>query len=81
MLNNAKIALSLGLFVATGSGAMAAPKHAVRHHSAMAQSPVAWQMPATPYLSFGSATGSRRVANPTYMNNQDIVPIKQHPGD
>jgi hypothetical protein len=47
---------------------MAASKHAVRHHSAMAQSPVAGQMPATTYLSFGSTTGSRRV----YMNKQDI---------
>ena len=46
MLSNAKIALSLAL-VATASGAMAAPKHAVRHHSARAHSAVAWQMPAT----------------------------------
>jgi hypothetical protein len=66
MLTNSKIALSLALLVATASGAMAASKHAVRHHSAL--SPVAWQMPATTYLSFGSTTGSRRV----YMNNQDI---------
>jgi hypothetical protein len=42
---------------------------------------VASQIPATPYLSFGSTTGSRRVANPTYLNNQDIVPIRQYPGD
>ena len=81
MLTNSKIALSLALLVATASGAMAASKHAVRHHSAMAQSPVAWQMPATTYLSFGSTTGSRRVANPTYFNNPDYVPVKQYPGD
>jgi hypothetical protein len=70
MLINSKIALSLALLVATASGAMAASKHAVGHHSAMAHS-------ATTYLSFGSTTGSRRV----YMNNQDIVPVKQYPGD
>ena len=81
MLNNAKIALSLGLFVATGSGAMAAPKHAVRHHSARAHSAVAWQMPATSYESFGSMTGSRRVAKPTYMNSRDIIRPYQYPGD
>ena len=74
MLTNTKIALSLALLVATASGAMAASKHAVGHHSAMAHS-------ATTYLSFGSTTGSRRVANPTYINNPDIVPIKQYPGD
>ena len=81
MLTNSKVALSLALFVATASGAMAASKHAVRHYSAMAHSPMVWQMPATTYLSYGSTTGSRRVANPTYLNNQDIVPIKQYPGD
>jgi hypothetical protein len=74
MLTNSKIALSLALLVATASGAMAASKHAVRHHSAMAHS-------ATAYLSFGSTTGSRRVANPTYFNNPDYVPVKQYPGD
>jgi hypothetical protein len=61
MLINSKIALSLALLVATASGAMAASKRAVGHHSAMAHS-------ATTYLSFGSTTGSRRV----YMNKQDI---------
>ena len=75
MLNNAKIALSLALFVATASGAMAASKHPVRHHSAIAYSPMARQMPATTYLSFGSTTGSRRVANPPYINNQDIPTV------
>jgi hypothetical protein len=72
MLTNSKISLSLALLVATASGAMAASKHAVSHHSAMAHSPVAWQLPATTYLRFGTMTGSRRLANPTYMNNQDI---------
>ena len=72
MLTKPKIALSLALFVATASGAMTAYKYEVRHHSAMAHSPVAWQMPATTYRGFGSTIGSRRVANPTYMNNQDI---------
>jgi hypothetical protein len=80
MLSNSKIALTLALLVATASGAVAASKHAFRHYSAMAQSPVAWQMPTT-HLSLGSTTGSRRVANPTFMDNQDIVPIKQYPGD
>jgi len=80
MLSNAKIALSLAL-VATASGAMAAPKHAVRHHSARAHSAVAWQMPATSYQSFGSMTGSRRVAKPTYMNSRDIIRTYQYPGD
>ena len=81
MLTNTKIALSLALFVATASSAMAACKHAVRHHSARAHSAVAWQMPATTYLSFGSTIATRRLANPTYINNPDIVPIKQYPGD
>ena len=81
MLTNTKIALSLALFVATGSGAMAASKHPVRHHSAIAHSPMARQMPATTYLSFGSTIATRRLANPTYINNPDIVPIKQYPGD
>ena len=75
MLTNSKIALSLALLVATASGAMAAFKHPVRHHSAIAYSPMARQMPATTYLSFGSTTGSRRVANPTYINNQDIPTV------
>jgi hypothetical protein len=81
MLTNTKIALSLALFAATATGAMAAPNHAVGHHSAIAHSPVARQMPTTTYLSYGSAIGPRRVANPTYMNNPDIAPIKQYPGD
>ena len=81
MLTSSKLALSLAILVATASGAMAAAKHAVRHHSAMAHSPMAWQMLATTYLSYGSTAGSRRVANPTYLNNQDIVPVKQYPGD
>jgi hypothetical protein len=76
MLTNLTPALSVALILA----AMAASKHAFRHHSAMAHSPVAWQMPATTHQSYGSTTGSRRVANPTYMNNQDIV-NKQYPGD
>ena len=81
MLNNVKIALSLALFVATASSAMAACKHAVRHHSARAHSAVAWQMPATPYQSFRSMTGSRRVAKPTYMNSREIIRPYQYPGD
>ena len=81
MLINAKIALSLALFVATASGAVAASKHAVRHHSARAHSAVAWQMPATSYQSFGSMTGSRRGAKPTYTNSRDIIRPYQYPGD
>ena len=81
MLTNAKIALSLALFVATALGAVAASKHAVRHHSARAHSTVAWQMPATSYQSLGSMTGSRRVTKPTYMNSRDIIRPYQYPGD
>ena len=81
MLTNAKIALSLALFVATASGAVAASKHAVRHHSARVHSAVAWQMRATSYQSFGSMTGSRRVAKPTYMNSRDIIRPYQYPDD
>jgi hypothetical protein len=80
MLSNAKIALSLAP-VATASGAMAAPKHAVRHHSARAHSAVAWQMPATSYQSFGSMTGSRRGVKPTYMNSGDIIRPYHYPDD
>ena len=79
MLSNAKIAFSLALVVATASGAMAAPKHG--HHSARAHSAVAWQMPATSYQRFGSMTGSRRGAKPTYMNSRDIIRPYQYPGD
>ena len=81
MLTSSKIALLFALLVATASGAMAASKHPVRHHSAIAYSPMARQMPATTYLSFGSTIATRRLANPTYINNPDIVPIKQYPGD
>jgi hypothetical protein len=81
MLTNSKLALSLALLIATASGAMAASKHAVRDHSAMAHAPMAWQIPAATYLSFGSTTSSRRVVNPTYFNNPDYVPVKQYPGD
>jgi hypothetical protein len=66
-----KIALSLALVFATASAAMAAPKHAVRHHAATAR-----QLPASAYLSFGSSFGSvggaNRVATPLYMTIQDI---------
>jgi hypothetical protein len=81
MLSNTKNALTLTLFLATASGAMAASKHAVRHHSARAHLAVAWQMPATSYQSLESMTGSRRVAKPTYMNSRDIIRPYQYPGD
>jgi hypothetical protein len=47
MLTSSKIALSLVLFVATASGAMAAFKHAVRHQTA-----TTLHVPAAAYLSF-----------------------------
>jgi hypothetical protein len=66
MFIQSKIALSLALVLATASTAMAAPKHAVRHHAATAR-----HLPAGTYLSYGSVrTG--RAAQPTYMTIQDI---------
>ena len=77
MLTNSKIALSVALVLATASGAIAAPKHAVRH-----QTTVARQVPAGAYLSFarhqgtylgvGSAHASGSVNESCYLKIQDI---------
>jgi hypothetical protein len=48
MLTNSKIAFLLALFVATASGAVAAPTHAVRHQTA-----TVLYVPAAAYQSFG----------------------------
>ena len=77
MLTISKIALSVALVLATGSAAIAAPKHAVRHQTTVAQ-----QVPAGAYLSFarhqgtylgaGSARASGSVNGPCYLKIQDI---------
>ena len=75
MLTSLKIALSVALVLATASAAIAAPKHAVRHQTAVAR-----QVPAGAYLSFarrpdlgvGSARASDRVNEPCYLKIQDI---------
>jgi len=46
MLTNSKIALSVALVLATASAAMAAPKNAVRHQTAITPS-VIWQRHST----------------------------------
>ena len=77
MLTNSKIALSVALVLATASAAIAAPKHAVRHQTTVAQ-----QVPAGAYLSFarqqgtylgvGSARASGSVNESCYLKIQDI---------
>ena len=77
MLTNSKIALSVALVLATASAAIAAPKHAVRHQTAVAR-----QVPANAYLSFarhqgtylgaGSARASGSVNESCYLKIQDI---------
>ena len=72
MLTKSKIGLSLALVLATASAATAAPKHPVRQRSATVHSAMVRQLPASSYLSFGSAAGAGRVAEPTYMRIQTI---------
>jgi hypothetical protein len=77
MLTTSKIALSVGLVLATASAAIAAPKHAVSH-----QTSVARQVPAGAYLSFarhqgtylgvGSARASGSANESCYLKIQDI---------
>ena len=64
MLTNSKIALSLALVLATASAGMAAPKHAVRHHTALER-----QIPAGAFLSFGSVRSAGSANQPTYMRH------------
>jgi hypothetical protein len=75
MLTNSKIALSLALVLGTVSAGLAAPKHAVRHHTAIQR-----QVPAGAYLSFGSVRPTGSVNTPTYMKIQDIG-LKENLGD
>ncbi|HEY7296762.1 MAG TPA: hypothetical protein VH684_02400 [Xanthobacteraceae bacterium] len=71
MLTNSKIALCVALILASASAALAAPKHAVRHHAAVAR-----QVPANAYLSFASV----RPSEPGNMRIQDIG-FKENLGD
>jgi hypothetical protein len=56
MLTNSKIALAVALILATASAAVAAPKHAVRHQTAVER-----QVPANVLVN-----------RPLYMTIQDI---------
>ena len=55
MLTNSKIALSVALVLATASAALAAPKHPVRHNTAIQR-----QARANAYLSFGAVRSTRQ---------------------
>jgi len=72
MFTKLKIGLSLALVLATASAATAAARHPVRQHSATVHSAMVRQLPASSYLSFGSAGGAGRVIEPTYMRIQTI---------
>src|SRR5215467_12005212 len=67
MLTNLKIALAVALVLATASAALAAPKHPVRHQTAVER-----QVPASALLSFGSARSTGSVNQPLYITIQDI---------
>ena len=77
MLTNSNVALSVALVLPTASAAIAAPKHAVRHQTAVAR-----EVPAGAYLSFarhqctylgvGSARASGSVNESCYLKIQDI---------
>jgi len=69
MLTNSKIALSVGLVLATASAAAAAPKPAVHHQTATAR-----QLPANANLGAGSARSGDLVSsfNPCYFKIQTI---------
>jgi hypothetical protein len=47
----------------------------------MVYSAMVRQLPASSYLSFGSAAGAGRVIEPTYMRIQTIGIIKDDQGD
>ena len=72
MITKSKIGLSLALVLATASAATAAAKHPVRGRSATVHSAMVQHLPASSYLSFGSAAGARPVMEPTYMRIQTI---------
>jgi len=67
MLTNSKIPLAVALVLATASSAVAAPKQAVRHQTAVER-----QIPASALLSFGSVRPANSANEPTYMKIQDI---------
>jgi hypothetical protein len=68
MLSKTKIALSLGLVLATASGATAAGKHPVRSHRPAIARPVS----AAAYQRFGSGTAP--VQRPLYLSVQSFEP-------
>ena len=76
MLTNSKIALSVALVLATASAAIAAPKHSVRHQTAVAR-----QVPASTWLTFGSVRPANSTNEPLYMRIQTIGIIKNDEGD
>ncbi len=67
MLTNSKIALSVALVLATASVALAAPKQAVRHQTAIER-----QVPARTYLSFAAVRSTGSVKESSNMKIQDI---------
>ena len=78
MLTNSKIALSLVLVLATASAAMAAPKHAVLHHTAIQQ-----QVPVGSHLSLDSVSSASSVSRagsvdkPSNISPQGYDRLKQ----
>jgi hypothetical protein len=81
MITKSKIGLSLALVLVTASAATAAPKHPVRGRSATVHSAMVRRLPASSYLSFGSAAGAGRVIEPTYMRIQTIGIKENDQGD
>ena len=68
MLTNSKFALSVALVFAAASAAVAAPKQAVRHQTAVER-----QVLANAWLSFGSVRPANSADEPTYMYNEDTT--------
>ena len=81
MITKSKIGLSLALVLVTASAATAAPKHPVRGRSATVHSAMVRRLPASSYLSFGSAAGAGRAIEPTYMRIQTIGIKENDQGD
>ena len=67
MLTNSKIALSVALVLASASAALAAPKHPVRHNTAIQR-----QAPANAYLSFGAVRSTGSAKQSPYMTIHDF---------
>jgi hypothetical protein len=72
MFNKSKLAVLLALACAASS-AMAAPKHAVRHHTAAVR-----HVSAAAYRSFGSARTNGQAREPLYMRIQDLGYAQSH---